>query len=92
MLDIIWLGRWLAARLRQGDRLLPEGRRPGQCDAQYDLGWAYENGLGVPKDRQQAIEWYSKAAGSGHSNALRSLDRLSERASVWSALRQILPF
>jgi TPR repeat protein len=62
------------------------------ADAQYDLGWAYENGLGVPKDRQQALEWYSKAAGKGHSNALHSLDRLSEHVSLWSALRQILPF
>jgi TPR repeat protein len=62
------------------------------ADAQYDLGWAYENGLGVPKDRQQAIEWYSKAAGKSHTLALRGLDRLSEHVSYWSALLHILPF
>ncbi len=62
------------------------------ADAQYNLGWAYENGLGVAKDRQQALEWYSKAAGKGNVLALQSLDRLSEHASLWSAMLRILPF
>jgi TPR repeat protein len=64
----------------------------GNADAQYDLGWAYERGLGVPKDRQRAIEWYSKAAGTGHLLALRSLDRLSESGGLWSELLHILGF
>jgi TPR repeat protein len=62
------------------------------ADAQYDLGWIYENGLGVPKDRQQAVEWYSKAAGKSHSLALQGLDRLSEHVGFWTTLRRVLPF
>jgi TPR repeat protein/transglutaminase-like putative cysteine protease len=65
---------------------------PDDASAQYNLGWAYENGLGVAKDRQQAIEWYSKAAGKGNVLAVQSLDRLSEHVSFWSAVLRILPF
>lgn len=62
------------------------------ADAQYDLGWCYESGLGVAEDRQQAIEWYSKAAAKGHAIALQRL-RLSEsRSGFWSAFVQILGF
>jgi TPR repeat protein/transglutaminase-like putative cysteine protease len=64
----------------------------GDADALYDLGWAYEQGLGVPANRQQAIEWYSKAAGKQQPLALKRLDSLSEHKSIWSALRQIAGF
>lgn len=30
--------------------------------AEYILGQMYENGLGVPKDREQAVLWYRRAA------------------------------
>lgn len=33
----------------------------------YALGYAYENGLGVPKDEGKAFEQYIEAAKSGHS-------------------------
>lgn len=62
----------------------------GDADALYDLGWAYEQGLGVPADRQQAIEWYSKAAGKRQPLALNRLDRLSERGGLWSAFLQMI--
>ncbi len=35
----------------------------------YGLGLLYENGLGVIKDEQHAILWYSKAAEKGHIGA-----------------------
>jgi TPR repeat protein len=60
------------------------------ADAQYNLGWAYETGLGVAKDRQQAIEWYSKAAGKRHALALQRLDGLSESGGYWPALVHVI--
>jgi TPR repeat protein len=60
------------------------------ADAQYNLGWAYETGLGVAKDRQQAIEWYSKAAGKRHALALQRLDGLSESGGYWPALVHVM--
>jgi TPR repeat protein len=35
----------------------------GDCDAMYDLGHAYENGLrGLAENEKKAFEWYQKAA------------------------------
>lgn len=46
------------AALREWRPLAEAGRR----DAQFNLGLAYENGLGVPKDAAAAAEWYRRAA------------------------------
>jgi TPR repeat protein len=61
----------------------------GDADALYDLGWAYEHGLGVPADRQQATEWYSKAAGKRQALALKRLDSLSEEGGFWQPFRKM---
>jgi TPR repeat protein/transglutaminase-like putative cysteine protease len=65
----------------------------GNVEALYNLGWAYEQGLGVPADRQRAIEWYSKAAGKRDTLALNRLDTLSKRVSkrdgFWSLLEKM---
>ena len=36
--------------------------REGDPDAQYELAYLYENGLGVPKDEARALELYQQAA------------------------------
>jgi TPR repeat protein len=41
----------------------------GDAGAQYDLGWKYFKGEGVPKDDVQAVAWFRKAADQGHANA-----------------------
>jgi TPR repeat protein/transglutaminase-like putative cysteine protease len=65
----------------------------GDAEAQYNLGWAYESGLGVAKDRQQALEWYGIAAGKGHAIAMQRLDKLNAGGSEWlSALISWWPF
>jgi len=33
----------------------------------------YDNGIGVEKDEQKAVEWYQKAAEQGHAKAQNSL-------------------
>lgn len=55
-------------------RKAAEGEEP---IAEYNLGWAYEAGLGVAKNLDQAIEWYQKAADHGDKLARRRLDELS---------------
>src|SRR5439155_642019 len=45
----------------------------GNVDAQFDLGFMYQNGDGVPKDSAQAAQWYRKAAEQGLSGAQNSL-------------------
>lgn len=45
----------------------------GHADAQYNLGNAYQNGLGVWKDDQQAALWWRKAADQGLPKAAYNL-------------------
>ena len=41
----------------------------GDASAQFNLGLAYEDGLGVAKDQVEAAKWYRKAAEQGHAKA-----------------------
>lgn len=48
----------------------------GDSWAQELLGWLYEEGRGVPKNKTRAIEWYKKAAVQKNDEAKRALRRL----------------
>jgi len=43
--------------------------KEGHSSAQYNLAVCYENGTGVEKDEQEAVEWYKKAAEQGYASA-----------------------
>ena len=45
----------------------------GDAEAQYNLGFMYEHGQGVPQDYAAARRWYRKAAGQGYAGAQYSL-------------------
>jgi len=58
------------------NRAVAEWRTPangGDADAQFNLGQAYLLGRGVAVDRAAAVEWYRKAAASGHEQAQAAL-------------------
>lgn len=48
----------------------------GNAYGQNYLGYLYENGLGVPQNVSQAIEWYRKAAAQGEPTSQANLKRL----------------
>jgi TPR repeat protein len=50
----------------------------GDPDAQYELAYLYENGLGVPKNETKALELYQQAADQGHPAAQTNLDAMSK--------------
>ena len=50
------------AKAAQGDRF-----------AQYELGFCYDEGIGVNQDLAQAVNWYRKAADQGHAPAQHNL-------------------
>jgi len=50
-----------------------EARDKNDADAQYALGWMYENGKGVTKNENIAVKFYSMAAKQFHQNARESL-------------------
>ena len=41
----------------------------GNIIAQYNLGYYLEHGIGVPKNRKQAIHWYYQSAQQGYPDA-----------------------
>ena len=45
----------------------------GDAKAQFNLGFIYSNGKGVPKDYAEAVKWTRKAAEQGHAEAQRCL-------------------
>ena len=45
----------------------------GDADAQTNLGWAYQNGEGVPQNYSKALAWYVKAAMQGNAGAQNNL-------------------
>ena len=64
--------------LRQQDydkviKLFKNGAKQGDAEAQYNLGYMYENGKGVEGDYVIAAEWYEKAAAQGHAKAQNNL-------------------
>ena len=48
----------------------------GDAWAQYNLGYAYCNGEGVPKDYAEAVKWYRLAADQGDANAQSEVGRM----------------
>src|SRR6516165_3073337 len=59
----------------------------GNPEAQFELGVAYEHGLGADKSEYDAMRWYRMAANSGHTEAQNSLAYLYEIGS--ESLRDI---
>jgi TPR repeat protein len=44
---------------------------------EYNVGWCYEEGIGVPQDIEKTIDWYKKALEDGYEEASEALARLS---------------
>ena len=45
----------------------------GTAEAQYELGFLYYNGMGVPQDYAEAVKWYRLAAEQGFAEAQHDL-------------------
>ncbi len=58
---------------RAAEQFCLAARDKNDADAQYALGWMYENGKGVTKDDNIAVKFYSLAAKQFHQSARESL-------------------
>ena len=54
----------------------------GNAEAQFELAWAYDNGITVVEDKQQATFWYYQAASQGHANAQFNLGVLYATGAI----------
>jgi len=73
-----------AAAYNQGDydaalRVWRPLAEQGNDGAQFDLGFMYDNGYGVPLDYQEAIAWYRRAADQGNDRAQYNLGHMYDK-------------
>jgi len=70
-----WSGAWAqsgsAAQAQTSgiDAALLSRAEAGDASAEFQIGWAYEMGYGVPKDFTQSSIWFRKAAEQGSADA-----------------------
>jgi TPR repeat protein len=51
----------------------------GDAFTQFQIGYAYQNGLGIPQDYALAVEWYLKSAKQGMGRAQWKLGTVTEK-------------
>ncbi|KAI4446445.1 Secretory immunoglobulin A-binding protein EsiB [Eubacterium plexicaudatum ASF492] len=76
--NMAWLykkGRGCDINYQKAKELFEEASRPHSF---YHLGDMYENGLGVTKDMEKAIEYYKIGAEKGSESAINRLQELNE--------------
>jgi TPR repeat protein len=66
-------GKWRKSAEEGPEQLYHAAAEQGDADAQYKLGFRYENGWGFPQDFSEAVKWYRKAAEQGHTSAQENL-------------------
>lgn len=59
----------------------------GDPRAQYHLAILYGNGLGAPRDREQALRWHRLAAGQGHVGAAHKVAAMTDAGDAAEAAR-----
>lgn len=75
------IGDWfLNNNTEQYDKIavgwLRKSATKGNVNAQQKLAKCYEDGRGLPQNREEAMKWYLKAADNGDSNALQNYLKL----------------
>jgi TPR repeat protein len=58
---------------RRAFRLFLAGAKAGDPDCQLNLGWLYDSGQGVRKNRKRALHWYRLAYGKGSASAANNI-------------------
>ena len=58
---------------KQAFKWYTKSAEQGQAEAQYNLGYMYQNGESVTQDYKQAFKWYTKSAEQGYADAQLNL-------------------
>ena len=64
--------------------------KQGNADAQYFLGYMYDEGQGVPENDKTAVKWYTLAVAQGNSDADSALAALEETIEQMEQLKQLI--
>ena len=79
---ISWYRKAVETGHKQALKNLTKMAEQGNTEAQFSLGGMYEKGRGVRKDETEAINWYRKAAETGHKQALKNLTKMAEQGNT----------
>lgn len=74
------LAVWLELRVDKDFESVKAKADAGDARTQFNLGERYAEGEGVPKDKNEAVEWYYKAAEQGLADAQFCLGKCYEEA------------
>jgi hypothetical protein len=81
--------QWVRGKLRSAFRLFLAAAKLGDAGARVNIGYFYDVGLGVQRNRQTALNWYRKAYRAGMSVAATNIgivyrdEGKPERAVDW---------
>ena len=64
---------WDKGELQQAFVLFTQAARLGDRSSQLDLGYFYDQGLSVKKDKKKALEWYRRAYRQGDAGAANNI-------------------
>jgi TPR repeat protein len=65
--------QWDCGKLRSAFSLMVSAAKLGDCAAQLDLGYFYDYGLGVKRNREMAMHWYRRAWRNGLSSGANNI-------------------
>src|SRR6266568_8045078 len=65
--------QWERRRLKSAFRLMLAAAKSGDSGAQVDLGYFYDTGIGVKRNRKAALYWYRRAARRGEGAAAANI-------------------
>lgn len=68
--------------IKAAEQFCLEARDKNDAEAQYALGWMYENGKGVSKNENIAVKFYSMAAKQFHQSARESLSACAGNPNI----------
>ncbi len=80
--------QWERGELRSAFRLLLSGAKRGDPIAQHTLGYFYDMGIGVKRNRTAALRWYEEAYRGGFGSAATNIGTIfRDEKSTKEALR-----
>ncbi len=75
-----YLGYWyeegengLPVDYQEAYRWYQKAAEQGDSYAQYDIGWLFDNGLGVKENKREAVKWFKRAASKNNVSAIYRL-------------------
>lgn len=64
---------WDGGMLKEAKRKFRAGAESGDPDCQVNLGYFYEQGIGGPRNLEEALRWYRRAVRRGHASAAANI-------------------